>query len=415
MCESEGNTAKADAYAATLKSITKIPPQLFTIFKGQDVVSCLKGQHRSFVNEIPFNFSEENDHVWQVLDALKAVLDNDYVLFTKGTEGDGLNIDIFGDFVSLANELRESEGVIKQLWIVVFLHDIAKYSVQNADHAHISGSLVKDLFKTNHFGLTAQERDRIAWVIGNHDVVGNIVSSAERAPRCLTEGLEGLSDEEMQVRLKMLIVLSLCDLRGTRNGKFVNDDNAKSRFLAAELGWLKSKEENLFSWRIKRLVRAHEQENTKEKQKLWDETFSVLRKETKSITENQIGKNIKVFTNLLYLALGLTGRELAKLFVIVSLMAEMSTEGKPNLNFQVDFTKGADRGGSGPIISGFEIMFKEIMLGDLTPAKITANYNKKDQTIYSIPISYDQNHLTIDSKKIGDDWLRNEEERSSKA
>jgi len=92
MCESEGNTTKASAYAATLKTITRIPTQLFTIFKGQDVVSCLKGQYLSLLNEMPFNFSAENDHVWQVLEAFKAVLDNDYVLFSKGKEGDELII-----------------------------------------------------------------------------------------------------------------------------------------------------------------------------------------------------------------------------------------------------------------------------------------------------------------------------------
>ena len=75
-------------------------------------------------------------------------------------------------------------------------------------------------------------------LIGNHDVVGNIVSSAERAPRCLTEGLEELSDEEKQIRLNMLIVLSLCDLRGTKNGEFVNDDNATARFGAVDIDWL---------------------------------------------------------------------------------------------------------------------------------------------------------------------------------
>ncbi|MBA7712073.1 hypothetical protein ES703_121042 [subsurface metagenome] len=290
-------------YAATLNSITEIPPELMTIFTCPNIVDCLKRQYLSYLNELPFKFSADNNHVWQVLEALDVVLDNNHGLFSKDKEGGELNKDIFGEFVSIAHDLQNYEGMVKQIWIAIFLHDIAKHSVLNADHALISENLVRDLFETNDWDLTEQERERITWVIGNHDVVGNIVSSAERAPRCLIERLTNLSNKEKQTRLNMLILLSFCDLRGTSNGKFVNDYNAKSRFRAADFSWLKQKEEDLFKWRKERLVRAHKQENTKEKQELWDEAFSGLWKETKSITKNQFGKNIKVFTNLLYLAL----------------------------------------------------------------------------------------------------------------
>lgn len=397
---------KANAYAATLNTITKIPLQLITIFTGQNVVNCLKKQYLVYLNKLPFMFSAENDHVWQVLEALEAVLNNNHGSFSKDKEGEELNKGIFGKFVSLANDLKEDEGFAKQMWMVVFLHDIAKYSVQNADHAQISGNLATDLFKTNDFALTEPERDRIAWVIGNHDAVGNIVSSAERAPRYLTEGLEELSGEEKQIRLKMLIVLSLCDLRGTLNGKFVNDYNTESRFRAADLSWLKQKEKDLFDWRKERLVRALTQKETEEKQEDWDETFGGLAKETQRIVKKQIGKNIRVFTNLLYLALWLRGEELVKLFAIISLLVEMVTGGKPNPNFQVHFTKGAGRDKPGPIVDGFKALLKKIKLSDLTLAKITKNYkNNNGQTIYGIPISLNQNNLTIDSKKIVDEEL----------
>lgn len=413
MNRSEGNPPKADAYAATLNSITEIPPELMTIFTGPNVVDCLKRQYLSYLNELPFVFSAENDHVWQVLEALEAVLSNNHDSFSKDKEGEELNKDIFSKFVSLANDLKEVEGFAKQMWMVVFLHDIAKYSVQNADHAKISGDLTEDLFESNDFGLRKTERKRIAWVIGNHDAVGNIVSTAERAPRYLTEGLEELSDEEKQIRLKMLIVLSLCDLRGTLNGKFVNDYNTESRFRAADFSWLKQKEKDLFDWRKERLVRAFTQKETEEKQKDFDETFGGLAKETQRIVKKQIGKNIRVLTNFLYLALWLPGEELAKLFAVISLLVEMVTGGKPNPNYQVNFTKGTERDKPGPIVHGFKALLKKIKLSDLTLDKITNNYN--GQTIYGIPISVNQNSLTIDSKKIGDDWLRNEEQRSSKA
>jgi len=409
MSRSEGNPPKTDAYAATLNSITEIPPELMTIFTGPNVVDCLKRQYLSYLNELPFLFSAENDHVWQVLEALEAVLNNNHGSFSKDKEGEELNKDIFGKFVSLANDLKEVEGFSKQIWMVFSLHDIAKYSVQNADHAQISGNLVRDLLERNDFGLAEPERERIAWVIGNHDVVGNIVSSAERAPRCLTEGLEKLSDKEMQIRLKMLIVLSFCDLRGTLNGKFVNDDNTESRFRAADFSWLKQKEKDLFDWRKERLVRALTQKETEQKQEDWDETFGGLAKETQRIVKKQIGINIRVFTNLLYLALWLRGEELVKLFAVISLLVEMVTGGKQNPNYQVDFTKGAERDKPGPIVNGFKTLLKKIKLDDLILAKITENYKKcNGPTTYSIPILLDQNNLTIDSKKMGDDWLRDE-------
>jgi len=174
----------------------------------------------------------------------------------------------------------------------------------------------------------------------------------------------------------------------------VNDDNTESRFWAADLSWLKSKEENLFSWRKQRLVRASTQEETEKKRKDFIATFERLAEETQRIIEKQIG-NIKVFTNFLYLALHLDGEELAKLFAIISLMAEMVTSGKPHPNFQVNFTKGAERDKPGPIVDGLKTLLKQIKLDDLTLDKITKNYN--GQTIYGIPISVNQNNLTIDS------------------
>jgi hypothetical protein len=411
MSRNEGNILQANPYEAALKAITEIPQQLINSFTGEDVVNCLKTQYLSYLNELPFMFSAENDHVWQVLGALEAVLDNNYSSFSKDKKGDKLTEDIFSNFVSLAYELQKDKGLVKHMWIVVLLHDIAKYSVQNADHAQICGNLVRDLFAINDFALTEQERERIAWVIGSHDVVGNIVSSAERAPRCLTERLEKLSDKEKQIRLKMLILLSFCDLRGTLNGKFVNDENAKSRFWAADISWLEQKEKDLFGWRKERLVRASTRKDTEEKQELWNTTFSGLREETRQIIERQFGNNIKVFTNLLYLALGLNGEELVKLFAVISLMVEMALVEKPNPNFQVDFTKGAERDKPGPIIDGFKAVLKTIELDDLTLAKITGTFN--GQTIFGVPILVSKNNLVIDSKKIVDEGLLSKEEQRS--
>jgi hypothetical protein len=397
MTKSEGNTPNpnADAYADTLNAITMIPQQLITIFTDQNVVDCLKEQQYLDLNNWPFMFSEENNHIWQVLEALESILNSNHASFSKGKEGEKLNQDIFSKYVSLAYDLKKDKRLIEQIWIVVFLHDIAKYSVQNADHAHISGNLVRDLFITNDFSLTESERERIVWVIGNHDVVGNIVSTAERAPRYLTERLEKLSIEEKQIRLNMLILLSLCDLRGTLNGKFVNNYNAKSRFWAADLSRLQDMEENLFSWRKERLVRASTQKETKKKQNDWDTAFGRLPEATQRIIKNQFGKNIKVFTNLLYLALSLSGEELVILFAIISLLVEYATGGEPNPNYQVDFTQGAERDKPGPIVDSFKTLLKQIKSSDLILDKIIENYS--GQTIYSIPISVNQNNLTIDS------------------
>jgi len=386
---------QSNAYASTLQSITKIPQQLITILTGKDVVNCLRTQDLLDLNELPFKFSEEKNHVWQVLEALETILNNNYYSFSQVNNKDKLTEINFGKYVSLANDLKKEEKLINQIWIVVFLHDIAKYSVQNADHAQISGNLVADLFKTNNFGLEGHEQERIVWVIGNHDVVGNIVSSAERAPWFLTERLEKLSYEEKQTRLNMLILLSLCDLRGTSNGSFVNNYQAESRFWAADLYWLEKKEIDLFEWRKERLVRASTKDKTDKKRYDWNKVFDDLSEETQQTIKNQFGKNIKVFTNLLYLALGLNGEESAKLFTVISLMAEKAADEKSNPNFQVDFTKGAERDGQGPIINTFKSLLIKINRDDLTLSKIKENFI--DQNIYGIPISINKDNLTIDS------------------
>jgi hypothetical protein len=234
-------------------------------------------------------------------------------------------------------------------------------------------------------------------VIENHDVVGNIVSTAERAPRCLTGPLAKLRPAERSARLNMLILLSFCDLRGTLNGRFVNNDNARSRFLAADIDWLGKRERDLFGWRKERLVRGSTPRGTRAKQQLWEKTFSRFQEDTKKAIRRHFGHNIKIFTNFLYLALGLSGEQSAKLLAIISLMAEMGTEGRPNLDFQVDFTKGAERERNKPtpIMNRFNRLLKKIPLDDLVISKIQANY--KNDTIYGIRISVSRDRLVIDS------------------
>ena len=59
------------AYADTFNAITMIPQQLISIFTDQNVVDCLKEQQYLDLNNWPFMFSEENNHIWQVLEALE--------------------------------------------------------------------------------------------------------------------------------------------------------------------------------------------------------------------------------------------------------------------------------------------------------------------------------------------------------
>ncbi len=398
MNRSEGNARETHAYAAAAEAVTGIPQQLIAIFTCQDVVGRLKSQYGSYLNQSPFKFCAEKGHVWQVLEALESVLLNNHGSFSRDKEGDELDEDIFRKFVSLAHGLQKDERAVKQIWTAVLLHDIAKYSVQNADHAQIGGKLVEDVFGNRTFDLTEREQERVAWVIRNHDVVGNIVSSAERAPRCLTESLEKLSDGEKQLRLDMLILLSFCDLRGTLNGRFVNNYNAGSRFLANDVGWLEQKEEDLFRWRKERLVRASTERATRDKQALWGKSFRHLPEVTQAIIAKQLGKDVKVFTNLLYLALGLDGKELVKLFALVSLVAEMATIEKRNRDFQVDFTEGGERDKPGPVIARFKSLLRTIELEDLRPGEIRTAFN--GQTLWGIPMAVSQESLLIYSRRI---------------
>ena len=394
----EGNAHDTPAYAATLEAAARIPRHLMTILTRQYVVDRLRTEYGSYLDASPFMFSAVGGHVWQVLEALEAVCHNNYASFSRDKEGDELDEEIFRKFVSLAHELHKDQRMATQVWIVVLLHDIAKYSIRDADHAPIGGYLVEDLFTLRTFGLTEHEQERVAWAIRNHDVVGNIVSSAERAPRCLTEALEKLSDREKQLRLDMLILVSFCDLRGTRNGAFANDYNAESRFSAGDFSWLREKEEDLFGWRKERLVRASTQSATREKQSLWDSGFRCLPDETQAIVRRQFGRDIKVFTNLLYLALRLDGKELVKLFALISLMAEMATKERRNRDFQVDFAKGGERGKAGAVVKGFKSLLRTIELEDLTPDRVAAAFD--GQTIWGIPAALSWERLGIDSERV---------------
>ncbi len=402
----KGSNVNAAAYGSTQRAITRIPiPLKEILLAGRDVARGLRASYLADLNVLPFAFSEEKNHVWQVLGALEAIQDNDYDAFSKDKEEDKLDERIFDRFVLLANNLRDDHG-LAEMWIATFLHDIAKYSVQNADHARISGDLVRDPFVARSFGLTEESWERIAWVVGNHDAVGNIVSSAERAPRCLTERLVGLPLKEKQARLRMLILLSLCDLRGTENGRYVNDDNAELRFRAADPAWLEEKERDLFAWRRERLARASTPDCTQKKRSAWDTAFRGLPEETKRVLVKQLGSSIKVFTNLLYLALGLEGEELVKLFAMISLAAENATKEKPNPDFQVDFTRGGERGQLGPVINGFRTRLAKVRLVELTLANTALD--PKNPVTHGIPMSVGSGGLVIDSKRmVCEDETRN--------
>jgi [protein-PII] uridylyltransferase len=98
------------------------------------------------------------------------------------------------------------------LSVALFLHDIAKGRPE--DHSTAGARIAKRLCP--RFGLTARETDLVAWLVEQHLTMSRVAQSRDLADRRTI--LDFAQIVQSMERLKMLLVLTVCDIRAVGPG-----------------------------------------------------------------------------------------------------------------------------------------------------------------------------------------------------
>ena len=118
----------------------------------------------------------------------------------------------------LIEDAPESSKVIHdiahraELYLAAFLHDIAKGL--GTDHSLAGAEIARKLCL--RLGLSAAEAERVAWLVEQHLVMSNMAQGRDLSDPRTPEALAAIV--QTQERLKMLMVLTVCDIRAVGPG-----------------------------------------------------------------------------------------------------------------------------------------------------------------------------------------------------
>ncbi len=100
----------------------------------------------------------------------------------------------------------------RALYVALLLHDIAKG--RKEDHSIAGAAVARKL--CHRLGLGEAETEAAAWLVENHLIMSNIAQSRDLADRRTIEGFAKIV--QTIERLKMLTVLTVCDIRAVGPG-----------------------------------------------------------------------------------------------------------------------------------------------------------------------------------------------------
>jgi [protein-PII] uridylyltransferase len=122
----------------------------------------------------------------------------------------------------LAAELPVSTDIMAKgvdrrvLYVALLLHDIGKSS--GRDHSEFGAEVAERLCP--RFGLDAQETELVAWLVRNHLLMSDTAQKRDLAdPRTVRDFAQAVKSP---TRLKLLTVLTTCDIRGVGPGVWNN-------------------------------------------------------------------------------------------------------------------------------------------------------------------------------------------------
>lgn len=112
----------------------------------------------------------------------------------------------------LANEIFPEIKDRVVLYVAVFLHDIAKG--RKEDHSVAGAKVARKLCP--RFGLTPAQTELVAWLIEEHLTMSSIAQSRDLADRKTIQDFHALV--QTAERLKMLLILTVCDIKAVGPG-----------------------------------------------------------------------------------------------------------------------------------------------------------------------------------------------------
>ena len=112
----------------------------------------------------------------------------------------------------LSRDILPSIKDIKVLTVALFLHDIAKGRPE--DHSLAGAKVARRLCP--RLGLSARETELVAWLVEEHLTMSRIAQSRDLADRRTIVDFAGIV--QSMERLKLLLVLTVCDIRAVGPG-----------------------------------------------------------------------------------------------------------------------------------------------------------------------------------------------------
>jgi [protein-PII] uridylyltransferase len=112
----------------------------------------------------------------------------------------------------LANTILPTITNRRALYVALFLHDIAKGRPQ--DHSEAGGAIARNLCP--RFGLSDAETDTVAWLVEHHLDMSMIAQSRDLSDSKTIESFAAVV--QTLERLKLLLVLTVCDIKAVGPG-----------------------------------------------------------------------------------------------------------------------------------------------------------------------------------------------------
>ncbi|TIR44829.1 MAG: HD domain-containing protein, partial [Mesorhizobium sp.] len=110
---------------------------------------------------------------------------------------------------SLMPGLKKSR---EALYVAVLLHDIAKGRPE--DHSEAGARIARRICP--HMGLSAADTETVAWLVENHLVMSMTAQTRDLNDRKTIEDFASIV--QSVERLKLLLILTVCDIRGVGPG-----------------------------------------------------------------------------------------------------------------------------------------------------------------------------------------------------
>ena len=112
----------------------------------------------------------------------------------------------------VASEVMPSITKRVALYVALFLHDVGKGRPE--DHSVVGAEIARNLCP--RLGLSESDTETIAWLIDNHLVMSNVAQSRDLSDRVTIESFA--RTVQTLERLRLLLVLTVCDIRAVGPG-----------------------------------------------------------------------------------------------------------------------------------------------------------------------------------------------------